>query len=208
MSETTLATPASSAPLPRMSFEEFLEFGDGHTWAEWVDGEVTLLSTSTEHQRLLRFLFLLLALFVEARDLGEIFPPPFLMRLSERPSGREPDILFVTRENQGRLQEKFLEGPADLVVEIISPDNLRRDRVDKFHEYEQAGVREYWIIDAVNKGQEFFQLNASGQYQSIAPDDQGRYHSAVLPGFWLDVTWLWQEPRLKVDDARRAWGWV
>jgi Uma2 family endonuclease len=118
------------------------------------------------------------------------------MRLIPGRLSREPDILFVTRENRARLTPQRLEGPADLAVEIISEESTTRDRVQKFAEYQQAGVREYWLIDP-RPGQQqvtLYHLTDAGTYAAIASDEQGRCHSTVLPGFWLRPAWLWQEP--------------
>jgi hypothetical protein len=41
---------------------------------------------------------------------------------------------------------------------------------------------------------DFYQLQSDGRYQDALPDTHGHYHVAVVPGFWLDVNWLWQEP--------------
>src|SRR5207248_2018052 len=129
-----------------------------------------------------------------------------LMRLASRPSGREPDILFVAKENAERIQTAHLDGPADLVVEIVSPDSSARDRGDKLVEYEAAGVREYWVIDPIRRDASFYQLAKNGGYISVEPDGNGVYHSAVLPGLRLPVAWLLQPPLPDVDDARRQLG--
>jgi Uma2 family endonuclease len=89
----------------------------------------------------------LLNIYVTARTLGVIFTAPYQMRLHQPPRGREPDILFVAQSNLGRITKQYLDGPADLVIEVISPEISGRDRGDKFYEYETAGVREYWLID-------------------------------------------------------------
>src|SRR5215210_236459 len=86
-------------PDGKISFEEFLDWCDEDTWAEWVDGEVIMVSpASTEHQNVGSFLEKVLGIFVEAHDLGVIMRAPFVMRIPQRPSGREPDLLFVSRE--------------------------------------------------------------------------------------------------------------
>ena len=69
-----------------------------------------------------------------AKELGLILTAPFLMKLDVRPSGREPDIIFIAREHSALLKNVFLDGPADLAVEVVSPDSQTRDRRDKFHE--------------------------------------------------------------------------
>ena len=80
-------TPAT-AQASRMTYEEFLEWADEDTWAEWVDGEVIILSPASDpHQDLLGFLSSLLRHFVEAHELGRVLIAPFQMKLSVRPSG-------------------------------------------------------------------------------------------------------------------------
>jgi Uma2 family endonuclease len=192
--------PDQETPL-RISFEEFLEWGDEDTWAEWVDGEVIVLTPANiAHQRLVGFLMHLLGTFIEAFDLGEIFFPTTVMKLPDS-SGREPDLLFVAREHADRIRHQQIAGAADLVVEIVSPDSRTRDRHDKLAEYEAGGVREYWILDPDRKRADFCQHDEHGRYRVVSPDDRGVYASAVPPGFRLRVDWLWQEPLPKVRDV-------
>jgi Uma2 family endonuclease len=101
-----------------------------------------------------------------------------------------------------------MEGPADLVVEIISPESRARDRGEKFYEYEQGGVREYWMLDRQRKQAEFYALGADGIYRLIPSGDDGVFRSVVLPGFWLRVEWLWQDPLPPLMTVLKAWGLV
>ncbi len=73
---------------------------------------------------------------------------------------------------------------------------MGRDRGEKFYEYEQAGIREYWLIDPQREQAEFYPLTPEGRYRLTLPDAEGVYRSAVLPGFWLRVAWLWQPSRV------------
>jgi Uma2 family endonuclease len=174
-----------------MSYEEFLVWADGRH-AEWLNGKVVLMSPASErHQHLLSFLDRLLGLFVQLRRLGVVIVAPFQMRLDN--SGREPDLLFVSAANLNRLHNAYLQGPADLVVEIVSPESIGRDRGDKFYEYEDGGVPEYWLLDPLTERAEFYQLDENGIYELVRIDD-GIYRSQQLPGFWLDPAWLWQDP--------------
>jgi Uma2 family endonuclease len=114
------------------------------------------------------------------------------MRLVTTGTSREPDILFVANASLGRVSEKRIEGPADLVIEIISNESVARDRGDKFYEYQTNGIREYWIIDP-RPGMaraDFWILDENGRYQPILIGSDGVYHSAVLPNFKLDVNSL------------------
>lgn len=103
-------------------------------------------------------------------------------------------MLFVAKEHVNRLTETYLDGPADVAIEIVSPESGPRDRGEKYYEYEAAGVREYWLIDPDCQHAEFYRLNAQKRYDLIPLDAQGVYRSEVIPGFWLKVSWLWQKP--------------
>lgn len=203
---STTRTDRRTPPRGPISYEAFLEWADEDTRAEWVDGEVLLMSPASDrHQDLVRFLTAVLSLLVEARDLGVVRPAPFQMKLE---NGREPDVLFVANDHLDRLQDTYLDGPADLVVEIVSPESGPRDRGNKFYEYEAGGVPEYWLIDPVRKQVELYRLGDDRQYRLVQPADEDRYDSAIVPGFWLHASWLWREPLPKVLDVARQWGLV
>jgi Uma2 family endonuclease len=195
--------PAQAEESP-MTYEEFLDWVDEDTLAEWVDGEVRMYSpASKRHQAIADFLVKVIGTFAEERDLGMMLSAPFQMKLEH--SGREPDVLFIAKEHLDCLQETYLDGPADLVVEIISPESIGRDRGEKFYEYEAGGVTEYWLIDPQKARVEFYQLR-DGQYQQVSPDAEGIYRPEVLPDFWLRVEWLWQDPLPKTLDVFRELG--
>jgi Uma2 family endonuclease len=188
---------------PRMSFEEFLVWEGESAMTEWVDGEVVEMSpVSEKHQTILIFLLTLLNLHVEKNNLGRVLSEPFVMRLAHRPSGREPDLYFVSRERVHLIKRMYLDGPADLAVEIISPESVKRDRVEKFAEYETAGIREYWLIDPDRESAEFYELGADGRYRAARTQPEGLYHSQVVPGFFIRIAWLWQTPSPTFDALR------
>lgn len=184
-----------SIPQGKISYEAFLEWLDEDTLAEWVDGNVVMASpASARHQRIVSFLHRLVSLYVEQRNLGEVIVAPFQMRLTEARSGREPDVLFVANERLARLKDTYLDGPADLVVEVVSPESLFRDRGTKLAEYEVGGVSEYWIIDPERRRADFYQRDAEGYYQRTPLTVDGVYHSREIEGLWLNTNWLWREP--------------
>ena len=188
-----IATERTAEQRIPMSYDEFLHRIPEDTRAEWANGEAILLMPPTAlHQRIVRFLTVLLDLFVSHFRLGEILPAPFQMRLPAQGTAREPDILFVAAANRARLTPQRPLGSADLIVEVVSDESAARDRVEKWHEYQAAGVREYWIIDP-RPGQPLLQawnLDDAGRYQPIPPDADGTVSSRVLPGFSLDPAWL------------------
>lgn len=180
-----------------MSYEEFLAWSSEDTHAEWVEGEVIVfVPPKTIHQQIVGFLHNLLSLYANLFQLGVVLTDPFEMRIRDGKSSREPDLLFIAQEHLERLTPEHLEGPADLVIEIVSDESVARDRTDKFYEYQEAGVREYWIIDP-RPGTvrvDFYHLTTAGQFQATLPDNEGRYYAAVLPDFWFRPDWLQQEP--------------
>lgn len=203
-----MAQTMPEAPARRMTYEEFLEWADEDTYAEWVNGEVQFMSpVSQEHSDLGMFLKPLMRTLVEERDLGAIYDDPFQMKPGQDLPGRSPDILFVSKRNLGRLRKNYLDGPADLVVEIISPGSRRTDRVDKFHEYEKAGIPEYWIFDPDRRTSEFYRLR-NGVYEPVLIDEDGIFRSEALPGFWIKVEWLWEGTRPRLLDVLKEWGLI
>ena len=177
---------------PRMTYEEFLAWADEDTLAEWVDGEVVMYSpASSRHQDISGFLESILRSFVVAHQLGVIRSAPFQMKLEQ---GREPDLLFVATAHLTRLKATYLDGPADLVIEIVSPESISRDRGEKFYEYAQGGVPEYWLVDPDTQWLEVYHLGADRRYRTAFANAEGVYQARVLPNFWLRAEWLWQEP--------------
>lgn len=181
---------------PRASYETWLASDREGGLSEWVDDQVvTLMPAKPEHQRIVVFLSTLLNLFARVLGLGIVTGAPLTMRIRAGANAREPDVIFLSAEHRAWLTETHLEGPADLIVEVVSDESVMRDRDDKFFEYEDGGVREYWIVDPrpKRKRADFYVLDAAGRYRPVPVGDDGVYHSTVLPGFWLKVDWLWAE---------------
>jgi len=190
------------------TFEDFLANLDENVWAEWVDGEIIPMTpASSFHQDIVRFLLSILSIFVETHDLGWVTTAPFTMYLPVPPQGREPDLLFVKRERMDRIRDAYLDGPADMVVEVVSLDSRTRDRVEKMAEYERAGVREYWLIDPLRLQADFYRLMADGGFTRV-PVQDGVFTSEALPGFRLRVDWLWRKPLPKILEAAAELGLV
>lgn len=188
------------------TIEEFLAWEDEDVRAEWVDGKVIRMAAVTfGHQDIVCFLLALLSLHIEAHDLGWVTTAPYAMHLPSRQRVREPDLLFVSRERLARRKDLYLDGAADVVVEVVSPESRRRDRVEKVVDYETEGVREYWLIDPRHRRVELRRLGQDGRYRLVEPED-GFLVSEAIPGFRLRIDWLWQKPLPKVLDAARELG--
>lgn len=207
MSRSTLKEPAAAAEIGPMSYEEFLARDFENPHVEWVNRKGVFKSPINEqHAELIVFLLTLLQLFTRERAVGAILSDPFQMKTGPDLPGRAPDILFVANAHRKRLKRAYLDGPADLVVEIISPDSVARDRGEKYQEYEAGGVREYWLIDPQRKQADFYGLDKRGLYQPAKLDADRTFHSTVLKGVWIKVAWLWQSPLPSEISILREWG--
>jgi Uma2 family endonuclease len=106
---------------------------------------------------------------------------------------RKPDLMFIANSNLHRLHDTYLEGPADICIEVISPGSVDVDHGDKFSEYERGKVPEYWIIDPLRDESRFYRLKDKGIYLPQKTDENGNYWTSVLPDFALHVPTLWLE---------------
>jgi len=197
-----LAEELQGRPLPGVRVTEkgfFAEYGDEDINAEWVNGEVIVMApVSMEHADLNFWLMRLIAEFVEFHDLGRVFGPEYPARFSSIRVMRCPDVMFVSNSRASQLHPTYLDGAPDLAVEIVSPDSEARDWRDKYDNYQTVGVREYWVVDPLSKRIDAYSLGRSKRYSLIQPDNEGRIHSKVLKGLFVQPKWLWQSPLPKL----------
>ncbi len=183
---------AKVLPQP-MTEEEFERWCDEDVRAEFVDGEVIILTPEAGEDEDIRWwLGRVLGVYVRRHDLGKVRGPNFQVRL--RPKLRRvPDMIFVAKHNLPRLRRTYLEGAPDLAVEIVSEDSAERDFRTKFAEYERYGVREYWLIVPAMGRVYAYQRGRNGKFKPI-PMEEGILRSTVVKGFWLKADWLWEQP--------------
>lgn len=187
-----------------MSFEEYLEAYDG-VHAEWVEGRVYVMSPGNERQSdLSLWLAALIRYWGDRHRLGRTYIPNYSVKLNEH-TAREPDVFFVRTEHLDRVRGTFVEGAADLIVEVISPSTGAIDRGVKYYEYEEAGVPEYWLIDPLRERVEVYRLSDRGDYERVNLGDPEVLRSEVLPGMEIPVAWLWQVPLPGLDEVLDAW---
>jgi len=179
----------------RMTSEEFFRYAPEDQKAELIDAVMIMHSPPLViHERLFRFLFTLLSTYVDNHDLGEVLGSRTPVKL-EVDQTYEPDILFVSKERASIVQDKGIFGAPDLVIEILSAGTVHYDRGPKFRAYERAGVRELWLIDPYGPaGTEFYHLQDT-RFVPVMPDGEGILRSIAMPGFWIDVAWLWPGER-------------
>ncbi len=160
---------------------------------EWVQGVVIRVSPeSLRHALLVKYLSHLLDAYFALNPVGRALSAPFVMRLESAGTFREPDVQVVLHDNPGELTTTAQVGPADICIEVVSPESVARDYGDKFAEYEGAGVREYWIIDPLRQRAVFNRLQGA-VYTAALPDEAAIYHTPLLPRLALHVPTLWAE---------------
>ena len=135
-----------------------------------------------KHQGVVTQATVLLAEHVLDHKLGRVYVSPLDVVFDRQKAlVLQPDVMFVSHERLGILND-FVEGPPDLVVEVISEGSRNYDRVTKLQWYRDYGVREYWVIDPDARVIEVIQLDGEAlERQSLRGADAIR--SKVLPTF-------------------------
>jgi Uma2 family endonuclease len=174
---------------PGVSEDEFYRLGEDSDW-EYLGGRLVMSPASDRHEYLSSFLNALVLCYLDERGGAVVRGSRYPMRLDSQWSP-EPDLMVVRDEHRHRMNRRWLEGPADLVVEIASDGDPGFDKREKLPRYREAGVPEIWMIDPAAETV-LAETRQPGGYNAVTLAS-GRLASTVLPGFWLDVAWLWQE---------------
>ena len=176
---------------PGVREEEFYALGEDSDW-EFVDGRLVMSPSSDRHEDLFCFLLTLLSAFLDERGGAVVRGSRYPMRLDEHWSP-EPDLLVVRNEGLHRMKPQFLEGPADLVIEIVSEGDPRYELREKLPRYQEEGIPEIWLLDRFNEAVLAYRKARDGY--ELTKLSAGRLESTVVPGFWINVEWLWR-PKL------------
>jgi Uma2 family endonuclease len=174
---------------PGIPEEEFYALGEDSDW-EYLDGRLVMSPASDRHEDLFRFLITLFSAFLDVRGGGVVRGSRYPMRLDAKWSP-EPDLFVVRDERKHLLQPQRLEGPADLVIEIASEGDPRFELREKIPRYEEAGIPEIWLCNRFERSV-LVKVRTPEGYETRSLVS-GRLESRVLPGFWIQVDWLWQE---------------
>ena len=126
-----------------VSLEDYMEHYAAD-FCEWVEGVVIKMSGSLKHNDLIDYLRDLLRFYFGLRAIGRVISQPFALRLPAFPRRRrEPDLMILLKTNASELKDTYLDGAADICIEVVSEESVERDYGVKFHEYERGGVPKY-----------------------------------------------------------------
>jgi Uma2 family endonuclease len=162
---------------------------------EVVDGVLRLApSAIPDHQWITGEIFVRLWEFVMVNGLGIVLTAPSDLLIQRQPLRvRQPDIMFFNAERTGFLGRSHLKGlqifevPPDLVVEVLSPSNSRRDIQDKLEDYRQIGVLECWLVDPETDTVGVIKLTSEGIAPEAVYGAEDTLRSAVLEGLELPL---------------------
>ena len=153
---------------------------------EVIDRKIYTMSTPNRmHQFLVAKLLIRIGNHIEKkRGKCHVYPAPFGVRLfADDETWVEPDILVICKKDI--MTDRGCDGAPDLIVEIVSPNNMFHDYVTKLVKYQQAGVHEYWIVDPINERITLYHFQESVQKADYTYEDT--IPSKVLEGFEIRV---------------------
>lgn len=170
-------------------FREMLFNDDDNYYYEIINGEMIQKSApSPMHQRICRKLTVIFDNFINDKKLGEIFQAPIDVYLDEY-NKPQPDILFVSNAQKAIVTNDGIFGIPDLIIEIISPSSVIRDRIEKKNLYERIGVQEFWLVDPQYASIEIYTIkNNRYELHSAATTIEGELASALFEGLTVNLT--------------------
>jgi Uma2 family endonuclease len=145
---------------------------------ELIKGKIFKMSPapSLKHQLISSELHLLLGNYLKNKPC-KLFAAPFDVRLYDKKKSvkKDKDIFTVVQPDlciicdKSKLDERGCLGAPDLIIEILSPTNTHKEMREKFEIYEEAGVKEYWIVNYVERNVLIYKLNEEGKYIGLKP---------------------------------------
>jgi Uma2 family endonuclease len=113
-----------------------------------------------------------------------------------------PDVLLVSQDRVPSPLPTVWEDAADLVVEILSESTRAYDLGEKRQAYHEAGISEIWFVDDDHQQIRVDRKGEQGYTEEVK--HEGKLSSQVIQGFWIEVSWLWQEPLPPLDHCLQA----
>jgi len=171
----------------KLTYHDFLLLPDDGKRYEILNGDLCVTpSPVTRHQLIVgRFLHHLMT-YLETHPVGTVFTAPYDVVLSDTDIV-EPDLLLVLHAGRAAITEKNVQGPPDMILEVLSPGTAARDRDLKRKRYERFGVLEYWLIDPDDNTLEMLAMQDERYVQVCRAARPAECVSALLPGLILDL---------------------
>jgi Uma2 family endonuclease len=159
---------------------------------ELIKGKIFKMSPapSRVHQEIFGNIFLKLKIFLENQSC-KVYGAPFDVRFPKESKADkdvftvlQPDICVIC--DKSKLDARGCIGAPDIIVEILSPGNNKKELLNKYQVYEEFGVKEYWVVSQSDQSILIYTLNDLGKFQpSKIFTLSEKITSSVLPGFEL-----------------------
>lgn len=185
---------AENLPQPEqpVTAELFLQIPEGPPYYELIAGTIVMSPPPTFlHQNILGSLLQSLGNYLDDNPLGILSFAPCAVLLTNE-GIFEPDLFFVRKGNPKVVIDDIIKGPPDLVVEILSPSNFRKDRNVKRPAYARAGVEEMWIVDPETKQIEVYPLAQGIEIAPTIIHEPEPFSPALFPGLTIETTRLFK----------------
>jgi Uma2 family endonuclease len=172
----------------RWTYSEFARLPtSGTTRYEIIDDELVVTPAPTSrHQRVVTDPVTLLNVFARSNALGQVFTALLDVLFAEG-DYFEPHIVFVRRGRVDLISDRGVEGPPDLVVEVLSPSTEGRDRGVKLDRYRLFGVPEYWVVDPDERTIEVWDLAQGVAEPAVHGDGDVLRWTPAVSGPTLDI---------------------
>jgi Uma2 family endonuclease len=184
--------------LPKISAAEFRELPAGPPYFQLIEGHLLMSpSPSTPHQNIILNLAVLLRVYLIAHPgSGAIFVSPIDVYLTEE-NVFQPDLVFLSPENQSLMHDHGIVGAPDLVVEVLSPSTGKYDKENKRRVYKEAGVKALWLIFPAPKRIEIYDYSTGVELMtSFGINDT--FSSPFFPGLKIKVADLFAPPFISI----------
>jgi Uma2 family endonuclease len=175
----------------KMTWQEFrqLELTEDDNFIYELINGILMKRTSPSliHQDVSRKLERVLDAYLSKNPIGKYYHAPVDVYLDDD-NGVVPDIVYISKERNFLVEnDDFIAGAPDLIIEIISPGNIKRDRVEKMRLYEKFAVREFWLVDPNNRAIEVYVMKDNAYSLHAFLEMEGMLTSTVLTGLEMEV---------------------
>jgi Uma2 family endonuclease len=179
-----------STSATKLTYHDYQLLPDDGKRYEILDGDLYMTrAPATRHQMIVTRLSNLLFTYLERNPIGTVLTAPCDVLLSDIDI-LQPDLLVVLQDGVARITDKNVQGPPDLVIEILSPGTAGRDRDLKRKRYEHFGVREYWLVDPDQNTVEILRLEQNRFTRACLASRPSQASSTLLSDLILDLAWI------------------
>ncbi|MBP7635290.1 Uma2 family endonuclease [Candidatus Ozemobacteraceae bacterium] len=200
-----------TSPTAAYTYADYLTWPEDERW-EIIDGEAFDMTPAPglDHQEILAELITQFRTFLRGKTC-KVFPEPDVILPRGNESDAEarsvlrPDLAVVC--DPAKTDDKRIRGAPDLVIEILSPSTASHDMIRKRRLYEQAGVREFWLVHPADRIVTIFRLESDGNFgKPVYLGAEDRIDANLFSGLTIDLTLVFPpRPRI-VREAPRPWG--